>query len=65
MVTYFQYLVQVISAADDKFLVVARNLSQMREVWKRMKKILRMKGAEPQVSGFFFKYVVQAVLLFG
>ena len=29
-----------------------------------MKRILSGEGAEPQVSGFFFKAVVQAVLLF-
>ena len=30
-----------------------------------MARILRREGAEPRVSGFFFKAVVQAVLLFG
>ena len=30
-----------------------------------MTRILIMEGAEPRVSGFFFKSVVQAVLLFG
>ena len=30
-----------------------------------MSRILSREGAAPQVSGFFFKAVVQAVLLFG
>ena len=40
-------------------------MSRARAVWKRMKRILSRDGVEPQVSGFFFKYVVQAVLFFG
>ena len=34
-------------------------------MWKRMTRILSRKGVEPRVSGFFFKSVVHAVLLFG
>ena len=37
----------------------------MRAVWNRMTRILSREGAEPLVSGFFFKAVVQAVFLFG
>ena len=40
-------------------------MSQAREVCKRMTRILSREGAEPRVSGFFFKAVVQAMLLFG
>ena len=39
-------------------------MSQARAVWKRMTRILSREGAELQVSVFFFKAVVQAVLLF-
>ena len=51
--------------ADNGWLVVVRNLSQARAVWKRMAQIFSREGAAPQVSGFFFKDVVQAVLLLG
>ena len=34
-------------------------------VWKKKIGILIREGAESRVSGFFFKSVVQAVLLFG
>ena len=34
-------------------------------VWLRMSRILIREGARPRVSGFFFKSVVQSVLLFG
>ena len=50
--------------ADDYWLAVVRTLSWETSVWKRMKRILSGEGAEPQVSGFFFKAVVQAVMLF-
>ena len=42
-----------------------RNLSRARAVWKRMTRILSREGAEPRVSGFLFKAMVQAVLVFG
>ena len=64
MVTSFQYLGRVISAADNDWPAVVRNLSQERVVWKSMTRILIREGAEPQVSRFFFKSFVQAVLLF-
>ena len=64
-VTSFRYLGWVISVADDEWPAVVKNLSQARAVWKRMKRTLSRERVEPQVSGFFFKDVVQAVLLFG
>ena len=51
--------------ADDQWTEVARNLSRARAMWKRMARILSREGVGLRVSGFFFKYVVQAVLLFG
>ena len=36
-----------------------------RTVWKRITRILSRKGVEQRVSRFFFKAVVQAVLIFG
>ena len=65
MVTSFRLLGWVILAADEDWPVVARNLSWPRAVWKEMTRILSRDGAEPQVSGFFFKAVVQTVLLLG
>ena len=65
MVTSFRYLGRVILAADNDWPAVVRDLARARAVWKRMTRILSREGAEPRVSGFFFKSVVQAVLLFG
>ena len=64
MVTSFRYLGRVILAADDDWLSVVRKLSRARAVWRRMTRILSTEGVETQVSGLFFKAVVQAVLLF-
>ena len=63
--TSFRYLGRVISVADDDCPAVVRNLSWERAVWRRMAHILSREGAAPRVSGFFFKDVVQALLLFG
>ena len=62
--TSFQYMGQFILEDDDYWPAVVRNLSRVRMVWKRMTIILSMEGAEPRVSGFFFKDVVQAVFIF-
>ena len=50
---------------DDDLLVVVRNLAKVRVVWQRMTRILIREGAEPRLSRFFFKDVVQSVLIFG
>ena len=64
-VTLFKYLGQVLTAADDYWPEVVGNLWMARKSWARMERILGGEGASPQVSGMFFKAVVQAVLLFG
>ena len=64
MVTYFKYPGRVVSATDDDLPAVVRNLAQAKTVWRRMLHILSREGATPRVSGFFFKAVIQAVLLF-
>ena len=63
--TAIRYLVRVISAADNNWPAVVSNLGRAREVWKRITRILSRYGEEPRVSGFFFKAVVQAVVLIG
>ena len=64
MVTSFRYLERVILATDDDWPTVVRNFSRARAVWRRMVRIIIIEGAEPRVSGFLSKAVVQAVLLF-
>ena len=50
---------------DNNWTAVVKNLSRARKVWSRISRILSREGAAPQVSKFFFKAVVQAILLFG
>ena len=65
MITSFKYLGREISAADDDWPAVVGNLAKARSVWRRLTHILSREGVAPWVSGFFFKAVVQAVLIFG
>ena len=65
MVTSFKYLGRMILATDDNWPTVTRNLDQANTVWRRISHILGREGSTPWVYGFFFKAVLQAVLLFG
>ena len=64
MVPHFKYLGIVLSTADNDWMVVIQNLTKAQTVWRRMSSILIRNGARPRVSGFFFKSVVQSVLIF-
>ena len=64
MVPSFNYLGRVLSVADDDWPEVIRNLMKARAVWRRMTRILRREGERPRLSEFFFKAVIQLVLLF-
>ena len=44
---------------------MAGNLGKARKSWGRLQGVLSREGATKQVSGNFFKAVVQQVLLFG
>ena len=64
MVTSFKYLGQVISDTDDDWTEVVTNFAWEKMVWRSMTYIIIREGATPRVSGFFFKDVMQAVLIF-
>ena len=65
MVTSFQYLGKVISAAGEDLPAVVRILVKSRAMWRRVTSILSREGAELRVSVFFFKAMVQLILIFG
>ena len=65
LVPRFTYLGWVMTAGDDDWPAVAENLAKARRSWGRLQRIFRREGATPQISGSFFKAVVQQVLLFG
>ena len=60
-----KYLVRVISAANDYWSAVLRNMVKAWAVRQRLTRILSREGVAPQVYGFLFKAMVQLVLLFG
>ena len=61
-VTAFKYLGRVMMAGDYVWAEVVGKLQRARG---RLLRILSREGADPKVSGIFFKAVTQAVLLFG
>ena len=61
----YYYYYSVISAVDDDWPAVVGNLWKARKSWGQLLRILSREGADPKVSGYFFKAVRQAVLLFG
>ena len=64
MVLFFKYLRRVPSAADYDCLEVVKNLVKLQTVSRRMSRITSREGEGPRVSIFFFKSVVQLVLIF-
>ena len=64
-VTSFKYLGWVLTAADNDWPVIVGNLKKSRKSWAQLTSILVREGANPRVSGMFFKAVLQTVLLFG
>ena len=53
MVTSFKYLEWVISAADNDWTEVVRNLAKARAVWRRLARILIREGAKARVFTFY------------
>ena len=64
-VTSFRYLGQLLMAGDDEWIAMVGKLGKARKSWGRLSHILSREGADPKVSGNFYKAVAQAVLLFG
>jgi hypothetical protein len=54
-----------LSADDDDWPVVLRNMAKAWQRWAYISRILRWEGATPRISAMFCKAVVQTVLLFG
>ena len=52
-------------AGYDDWLAVLVNIGKVRKSWGQLLRILSREGADPKVSGYFYKAVTQAVLLFG
>ena len=55
----------MLTATDDDWPAVARNLYRARATWGRLARILGREGADPKLSRMFYIAVTQQVLLFG
>ena len=64
-VTAFKYLGRVLTAGGDNCILMVCNLGESRNIWGRLLRILSLERADLKVSGYFYKAVSQAVLLFG
>ena len=53
------------TAGHYNWQAVAGNYKKALKIWSHMTRIMVRKGADPRISGLFFKTIVQAVLLFG
>ena len=64
-VTVFRYLGRMLTTRDHDWIAVVGNFGKAKNIWWRLSRILSREGADPKVSGYFYKSVAQAVLLFG
>ena len=55
----------VLYRSDDDWPEVLWNVSKLRQLWSRIRKILQREGGDQLVSEKKYQAVVQAVLLFG
>ena len=61
----FVYLGRLLGAnEDDSWLAISNNLQKARKRWGMVARVLTRQGATPQVMGYFYKAIVQAVLLY-
>ena len=63
--TAFKYLGRILTATDNDWTAVVRNLGKARGSWGRLSRVLGREGADSKVSTEFYIAVTQAVLLFG
>ena len=63
--TQFKYLGRVLEDKDDDNHAIDRQLKRAKAKWARIGKILSVKTTDPRVRGYFYKAILQAVLLYG
>ena len=61
----FKYLGRMISDKDCDQVAIEHQLQRARAKWKRFSKILTAEGMDSKIAGYFYKVVVQTVLLYG
>ena len=61
----FRYLGRILDENDDDSYAMERQLARARAKWGRIGKVLRSEGVRSKTMGYFYKAVVQAILLYG
>ena len=64
-VARFRYLGRILDENDDDSHAIERQLSRAKARWGRIASVLRSEGVNSRTMGYFYKAVVQAVLLYG
>jgi hypothetical protein len=64
-VAQFRYLGRILDENDDDTHASSRQLARARSKWNRIGRVLRSEGMKPRAMGYFYKAIVQAVLLYG
>ena len=61
----FKYLGRILSEKDDDSPAIEANLRKARAKWAMFKKLLTREHMSRKVMGYFYKAIVQSILLFG
>ena len=61
----FKYLGRILEHSDNDNLAAENQLRKARARWSRVGRVLSSEKADPKVMGYFYKAIVQAVLLYG
>ena len=61
----FKYLGRILDEDDDDEHAALRQLHRAREKWGRLGAVLRGQNASARTRGYFYKAIIQAVLLYG
>ena len=64
-VPQFKYLGRLLDEGDDDTPAAMRQLARARDTWRRFNAVLSRQGASARTRGYFYKAVVQAILLYG
>ena len=54
----FKYLGRMLDRSDNDWPAVLHNIRKARQVWRRLGKLLRREGADPEVLSKFYHAVV-------
>ena len=61
----FKYLGRIVSSQDEDWPAIQWQLHMAQGRWARVSRVLTWEGANPRVSGMFYKAVCQTVLIHG